>query len=400
MDTAYPLRLIPRDELAGRLARFQQRLQAAAIDVALVVHGVDLLYLSGTRQQAHLLVPPANEPRLLARKSASRAARESAWDTAPLRSLRDLPPAVTALTGHAPRRVGLELDVMPVTVFRQYEALWPDAEFVDVGAVLRELRATKTAWEVERVAEAGVMMDQILQAMPDVLREGMTEVELAGRLEAVGRRLGHQGVTPMRNWNMELHFGAVVSGPSGAAPVHFDGPLGGVGVSVAAPMSASYRSIRRGEPVVIDYIACVEGYLCDQTRVFSLGPLPQSLQDAHAAMREVYQVIAQACAPGITGGEVYSLAVAKAEEFGLGDVFMGPGEGKVSFVAHGVGLEVDELPLLARGYKGVLQPGMVLAVEPKAIFPGVGAVGIENTAVVTETGLRSLSVSPEEIVVL
>ena len=400
MDTLPQLPLVPPSELQQRVRAFQARLQAAQVDIALVVQGADLLYLAGTRQQAHLLVPAAGEPRLLARKSASRAERESAWPTRALRSLRELPPAVAEVAGGVARRVGLELDVMPVNTFRQYEALWPGVEFVDVGSLLREQRAVKSAWEIERIAEAGVMMDRILQAVPDILAEGMTELEFAGRLEGVGRALGHQGLTSMRNWNMELFYGAVVAGPSAAVPGHFDGPLGSLGASVAAPVSASRRAIRRGEPVVVDYIAVAEGYLCDQTRVFSLGPLPAYLVDAHQAMREVYAAIAEAARPGVTGGAVYDLAVAKAAEAGLAEVFMGPGEQRVSFVAHGVGLEVDELPLLARGYQGELGVGMVLAVEPKAIFPGVGAVGMENTAVVTETGLRSLSISPEEIVIL
>lgn len=400
MDFAALLRRIPRAELETRLANFQTRLQAAAIDIALVIQGADLLYLAGTRQQAHLLVPASGAPRLLARKSASRAERESSWETRPLRSLRDLPTMASELAQGAPRRIGLELDVMPVMVFRQYEALFPGVEFVDVGSLLREQRATKSTWEVERIAEAGRMMDRILQAVPDILRPGMTEVEFAGRLEAVGRGLGHQGLTSMRNWNMELHYGAVIAGPSAAVPGHFDGPLGGIGVSVAAPISASQRPIQRGEPIIIDFIAVSDGYLCDQTRTFSLGPLPSYLVDAYAAMREVYATVARAAKPGIRGGEVYDLAVAKAADLGMADVFMGPGEQRVSFVGHGVGLEVDELPLLARGYAAELQAGMVLAVEPKAIFPSVGAVGMENTTVVTDQGLQSLSISPEDLVIL
>lgn len=390
---------VPHDELAGRLARFQARLREHRVDVAILSQGVDLVYLAGTRQQAHLLVPQHGEPLLLARKSARRAAWESPWPTRPMRSLRDLPSALTEVVPH-PARLGLELDVLPVLAYRQYENLWPDTEVVDVGALLREQRAVKTTWELDRIRDAAVISDAICRAVPDILREGMTELELSARLEAVGRSLGHQGLTPMRAWNMELYYGVAGAGPSVVAPGHFDGPIAGMGVSVAGPTGASHRPIRRGEPVIVDFVSVSGGYMCDQTRTFSLGPLPSELLGAYAAMREVYAAIAQAARPGAVGGDVYDLAVARAAELGMADVFMGAPDERVSFVAHGVGLEVDELPLLARGYKGVLHEGMVLAVEPKAVFPALGCVGLENTTVVTPAGLVSLSLSNEELVVI
>lgn len=151
---------VPRAELEGRLARFQARLRERHIDVALLSQGVDLVYLAGTRQQAHLLVAQRGEPLLLARKSARRAAWESPWLMRPMRSLRDLPPALADFTA-APARLGLELDVLPVLAYRQYESLWPDTEIVDVGGLLREQRAVKTAWELDRIRDAAVISDAI-----------------------------------------------------------------------------------------------------------------------------------------------------------------------------------------------------------------------------------------------
>lgn len=390
---------VPRDELAGRLTRFQARLREHRVDIAIISQGVDLVYLAGTRQQAHLLIPRYGEPLLLTRKSARRAAWESPWPSRPMRSLRDLPSALAEVVAR-PARIGLELDVLPVLAYRQYESLWPDTEIVDIGGLLREQRAVKTPWELDRIRDAAVISDAICRAVPDILREGMTELELSARLEAVGRSLGHQGLTPMRAWNMDLYYGVAGAGPSVVAPGHFDGPIAGLGVSVAGPTGASHRPIGRGEPVIVDFVSVSGGYMCDQTRTFSIGPLPGELRDAYAAMREVYATITRSARPGAVGGDVYDQAVARAAALGMADVFMGTPEERVSFVAHGVGLEVDELPLLARGYKGALEEGMVLAVEPKAVFPALGCVGLENTTVVTRDGLASLSLSSEEIVVV
>jgi Xaa-Pro aminopeptidase len=228
----------------------------------------------------------------------------------------------------------------------------------------------------------------------------MTELELAGKIEAEARRLGHQGIVRMRLWGSEMFYGHLLSGPTGAVPSYLSSPTGGTGASPAIAQGPSYKAIQRHEPVMVDYMFAYNGYLCDHTRIYSLGALPQELLEAHSAMIEVQRIIKKVARPGVASGEIYDQALAKTQELGYEDNFMGAGGERVRFVGHGIGLEVDEFPFLAAGQKLELQAGMIIALEPKLIFPGKGVVGIENTHVVTPDGLDSLSKYPDDIVII
>ena len=166
------------------------------------------------------------------------------------------------------------------------------------------------------------------------------------------------------------------------------------------PQGASLRAIRAGEPIFIDLVAVVDGMMVDQTRAFALGDLPEDLAAAHQAMLEVQSTVAAAAVPGAVCGDLYELAVTTAAKKGLAENFMGLGADRVAFVGHGVGLELNELPVLARGAKAILQAGNVFALEPKCLFPGRGAVGIENTWLVTENGPVRLTTTPDDLTIL
>ena len=247
---------------------------------------------------------------------------------------------------------------------------------------------------------AAEFSDQVAGWVPNVLHEGMTELELAGKIEAEYRRLGHQGTLRMRLWGSEMFYGHLMSGASGAVPSFLASPTGGVGAGPAVAQGAGFKTINRHEPVLVDYVFSHNGYLSDHTRIFSIGSLPAELKDAHAAMLEVQQTIKKLAKPGVKTGDIYRQAVDKTKELGYADHFMGIGEDRVRFVGHGIGLEVDEFPFLAAGQQLELQAGMTIALEPKLIFPGKGVVGIENTHVVTEDGLEQLPQFPEEVIEL
>jgi Xaa-Pro dipeptidase len=395
------MRITPKTELDQRLARFQALLAREGFDGALLLQRADLFYFSGTTQQAHLFVPAAGAPLLMVRKSLSRAQRESVLETiVPLGSLRDLP-GLLADHGHGqPARQGMELDVLPANLTFRYQDLFPGTGLVDVSPLVRRVRMIKSPYEIEIQRQAACLLDRVVRQVGDLLHEGMTELELAAELEAAARREGHQGEVWMRNWNQALFYGHVLAGESGAVVSSLDGPLTGAGLSPAMPHGPSRRPIQQGEPIIVDYVAAYDGYLVDQTRVFALGSLPDRWVAAYEAMLAVQEAIRETARPGALCADLYDLAVARAGELGYAEGFMGCGEGRVSFVGHGVGLEIDELPVLARGVEMPLEAGMVFALEPKVAFPGEGAVGVENTWLVTEEGLERVTVSDERITIL
>jgi Xaa-Pro aminopeptidase len=250
------------------------------------------------------------------------------------------------------------------------------------------------------IATAAQFSDQVAAGVKDMLCEGITEIELAGLVEARARKLGHQGIIRMRLWGSELFYGHLMAGPSAAVPSYLSSPTGGAAVSPAVAQGPSFRPLQRHEPVIVDYVFVYNGYLSDHTRIFSLGEIPDKLLKAHEAMLDVQALIINAARPGVKSGEIFELACRRVAELGYQDNFMGVGGDRIRFVGHGVGLELDEYPFLAQGQDLLLQEGMTLALEPKLIFPGNGVVGIENTHVVTTAGLQQLTRFEEEIIVV
>jgi Xaa-Pro dipeptidase len=387
--------MVPREEIERRLAAFRDALAEAGFAGALVVQEVDLFYLSGTAQSAHLVVPAEGEPALYVRKTFERARSETPLERVePLRSLRELPGALRA-AGLESGRLGLELDVLPAASYLAYVRRLEGFQLGDCSPLLRRLRARKSAWELANIRSAAQMLSHVPEWMARHAREGMTEIELAAELERELRLAGHQGPVRFRGFNQELFYGSVLAGPSAAVPGAAETPIVGPGPTLAVSKGASQRPIERGEPIVVDLCGTHEGYLSDQTRTFSLGPLGDGRwQESYDHAVEILRTVAEEARPGTAPSRLWTRAAELAG--GRGEHFMGG----VSFVGHGFGLEIDELPVLAPGFDDPLEEGMVFALEPKFLYPGLGAVGIENSYAVTAGEAEQLTTAAEELVEL
>jgi len=388
----------PPSEIETRINHLKQRLVKAGIDAALILQSSDLFYFTGTIQQAHLFVPVDGEPMLMVRKDIERATAES-----PLRKIVPIsrPQELAELlrrNGYTlPRRLGLELDVLPANLYLGYRDIFSGAEISDISTVVRLIRAIKSDHEIGLITAAAGYSDQVADSVKEYLREGITEIELAGLIEARARRLGHQGIIRMRLWGSELFYGHLMAGPAAAVPSYLASPTGGAAVSPAVAQGPGFRPIQRREPILFDYVFAHQGYLSDHTRIFAIEGLPDELLQAHQAMLAVQSMVKKEAKPGVRTGDVYAMAVAMATELGYADNFMGVGDRRIRFIGHGIGIELDEYPFLSQGQRLEFQQNMIVALEPKLIFPGVGVVGIENTHVVTADGLRQLGKFNEEV---
>ncbi len=393
MATAPPT---PGDELLRRTAALQRHLAAHDLDAALITQNVDLLYFAGSMQSGVLVVPAGGRPVYGVRRVLERARRESTLEQiASLESLRDLPALIRDAAGGAVRRVGMELDVLPVLVRDRFAAALTGVEIADVSASIRLVRSVKSEYEIGKMREAARLGETMLRTGVEQLREGITELELAGRVEAAARRDGHQGSIRVRGWNQEVYWGALLSGEAAAVASFPDLPLTGEGLGAAMPYGSGRRRIVAGEPVIFDYTACLDGYICDQTRTLVIGVLPEKLRRAHDAAIEILNAVEEAIKPGVTPQALYRLALDRASAGGYAEWFMGHGPLRARYVGHGVGLELDEWPVLADGFTDPLEPSQVFCVEPKMVFPGEGAVGIEDEFVVTSGGAERLT-RPEQ----
>jgi len=398
-DTRYG---VPPEEIRRRTAAFQEILRKKGIDLALVRQNADLYYLTGTVQDGHLLVPARGEPAFLVWRVPDRAALESPLSRQyELSSLRDLPSMLQDLGLADSARIGLEMDVLPASLYLYYsQRTWPGAEFFDISPLLRHVRRLKSPWELSCIKEACRQVRQAVSMVPEFLKPGITELELSAAVEGELRKRGHCGLLRMRIWNQEIAMGQVLSGPNAAVPSWTNTPLGGKGPHPAFGMGASSRPIQKGEAVSIDIGGWANGYCCDQTRLFSLGQPPELINTSYTVAKNILRILEERMVPGISCEEAYQAGIDYADSKGLLENFMGYRESKVRFIGHGLGIELDEFPFVARGNKMILETGMIIALEPKFVFPGIGAAGIENTYRVGKDGLERLTSSPEEIVIL
>lgn len=391
----------PAIELQERISSLQGSLKKKNVQGALVVQKTDLFYFSGTSQQGWLYVPDEGKPILMIFKEFDRAQLESSLEQIiSLVSPKKIPALLLEHGYTLPTVLGMELDVLPVNLFRQYQSIFEKSEIVDVATDIRLIRAVKSSFEIDIIKKACELSDKVAAQVPDLLEAGKTEVQLAGEIEAYARSLGHQGIVRMRLWGSELFYGHLMSGSSGAVPSYLASPTGGEGVSALIGQGPGFKTIGRKEPVLVDYVFALNGYISDHTRIFSLGDLPEDLVRAHEAMLEIQEAVKTFALPGVSTGDVYEKMISLAEAKGYGDNFMGVGERKIRFTGHGVGLELDEFPFIAKGQKLRLEEGMVIALEPKAIFPRKGVVGIENTHLATANGLESLTRFDDKIQIL
>ena len=392
---------VPPDELQRRISKFQQAMAAQAVDGSLIVQKTDLFYFSGTSQQGWLYVPVAGKPVLMIFKEYDRAVAESTLtEIVSIVAAKKIPEVLAEYGYLMPGVLGMELDVLPVNLFFQYQKIFGPAKIIDIASEIRLIRAVKSDFEIEKIRAAAELSDKVAARVPEILTAGKTEVALAGELEGYARSLGHQGIVRMRLWGSELFYGHLLSGEAAAVPSYLASPTGGPGVSAVIGQGAGFRKIGPNEPVLVDYVFALDGYISDHAKIFSIGPVPDRLQAAHEAMLAIQERIKKEAKPGVASGDLYELMVALAEQQGYGEFFMGVGDRRIRFTGHGVGLELDEFPFLAKGQQLPLQAGMTIALEPKVIFPGLGVAGIENTMLVTDEGLVSLSHFPDGITVI
>ena len=387
----------PKSEIDARIQLFQTTLDQMGIDGALIIHHTNLFYLSGTSQSGHLFIPRSGQPILMVRKSFVRASQES-----PLAEILDVKsmkaiPDLLAEKGFSLDAIGLELDVVPYNTWQLYKKVFKDPHFSDISEALKRIRTIKSAHEIDLLQRACGVLDQVFAEVPSMVREGMTEIELASQFEAGMRKRGYGGCSKMRAFNQDFFMGNVTTGASGAAPTYFDGPVGGCGLTPANnPHGAGWKTIGRGEVIYIDYTCVINGYTADGARMFVIGDVSEQLRAAHAAALTIQEALVAMIKPGMLCEEVYGRSVELAAELGLEEHFMGIGNDRVRFIGHGVGLELDEYPIFAKGVKMPLAVGMTFALEPKFVF-AEGAIGTENTYVLTNEGPQALTRASEAI---
>ncbi len=385
---------VPEDELKNRVKAFQKELEA---DCALLIHPPDIYYYAGTKQEGFLLIPKESEPKFLVLKHAERASFECPFEVIPLKSTKVLGDTVKELVPSV-KSIATELDVITLALYKRLTKMLSEVQFTDVSQKIRLQKAAKSEWEIETLKKCAFIVMQAYEKVIESVKEGMTELELNALAVAELRKNGHEFGETMRGGRMEGFAGHILSGISAATPSYMNAPLNGIGISPAMPAGPSFKQIKRGETILFDFFGTYMGYLVDMTRTFGLSPIPQKLKDAYQVVTEMHQYLKENMKAGSNALDIFNGVIEIAQKSPFAENFMGYPGNKVNFIGHGVGTEINDFPFLAKGLEMELKENMVIAVEPKFLFPEIGAVGMENTYLITKDGAVSLTQSPEELI--
>jgi Xaa-Pro aminopeptidase len=381
----------PDVRFRDRIERFGSALPGAGIAAAIVTAPRDLLYLTGSAQPCNLLVVPGAEPLLCARRFGERVREEVPFlevrDDAGLDALRER----LARLGLAKATIGLALDVIPAKIARRTETVLAGAAVSDYSPLLLAQRAVKEQVEIDAIEHAAQLFSAAHETVLEHARPGVREHELSGEIARSLRRAGHEGHVFYRRWDANLQpEGILTSGDNLARISGHSHTITGIGLSRGLPFGASQRELREGDLLVLDVGLNRGGYHADIARTYALGHVDERVAGIADAMVDAFETCRALARPGVRARDLYEAAVGVCAAAGLDSFFQGYGDTRGEYVGHGVGLELDEPPVLARGVESALEAGMTLAIEPKVISPDFGGVDVEDTVVVTPDGGRVL----------
>lgn len=383
-------------ELILRRDKIRALMDKEGIDAALITCNVNMIYTCGSVISGYLYLP-VSAPAQLFFKRPNTLQGDAVH---PIRKPEQLTELIAQCGLPLPKRLMLEGDELSYSEYQRLAACFPDAEVLPCGSrLIRQARTVKTEWEQEVFRRSAEQHTKAYSRIADVYRPGMTDVEFSIEIERLMRLEGCLGLFRVFGQSMEIFMGSLVAGDNALHASPYDFALGGKGVDDTIPGGACGKPLVEGQSVMVDFGGNFHGYLCDMSRVYSIGKLPQQAYDAHQICLDIQNAIAEAAKPGAVCQDLYQIAVDMVAAASMGDYFMGVGQ-QAKFVGHGIGLQINEAPVFAPRIKQELEPGMVFALEPKIVLPGVGPVGIENSWIVTSTGVEKITLAPEDIICL
>lgn len=384
MDSFIPKHL--QDEVKARVSRLALLLNNAGVEAMLVCDNVGLYYLSGRVFAGYILVGQDASARYFVRRPVGFSGVDY---------IRK-PEQIAEIVGTVPATLALQLDTLSVADYNRLSKAFAGASIVDASGMMRQLRSVKSQYEIELMRACGVKHVEAYSHIPEVYHPGMTDVDLQIEIERLLRKHGCLGLFRVHGQSMELFMANILCGANADNASPYDFAMGGAGQDLSLPVGADGTTIASGNAVMVDACGNFNGYMTDMTRTYAVGELPELALRAHRVSIEINRRIAQEGKAGVEAKRLYEISLEMAQQAGLDDYFMGHRQ-KAGFVGHGVGIEINEAPVLAPRSRDVLAVGNVIAVEPKFVIPGVGAVGIENTYVVTESGMECITLAPEAI---
>lgn len=347
--------------LPERLAALRAAFTQASADALLVTQPANVRWLTGfsSPEDARVLITRDDATLFTDARYDVQAKDESAL---PAQILSDWQAEVVRRTGNG--MLAIEADHMTVATKDQLDGVLGEPT-IALQNVFREQRMRKAPFEVDLLQEAADITDAAFSHILGFMKAGMRELDVALELSRFMRDRGAEGDS----------FETIVASGHRSAMPHG---------------AASAKVMETGDLVTIDFGASYKGYHADMTRAVAVGPISDELRRFYDAVNEARAKAMEALKPGMTGREADKVARDVLAAHGLADLF-------AHSLGHGTGLEIHEQPGLSVRSETVLEPGMIVTVEPGVYRPGFGGVRIEDMCLITEDGSRSLSNSTREL---
>ena len=383
-------------ELTGDLKlkwdRIQQAMRKINADGCLLTVDVNLYYTTGRIYSGYFYLPAEGAPWFFVKRPNGLAGDHVEY-------IRK-PEQMAAFYGlEMPEKLLLEADELTYNDYIRLQKIFNPKETGNATAMMRELRRIKTPYEIEMFRISAERHAKTYAEIPECFRPGMTDLEFQYEIEKRMRKNGSIGLFRAFGANMDIFMGSILAGENAEVPSPFDFALGGSGIDASCPLGANGTPLKEGTAIMVDMAGNYTAYMTDMTRVFSVGHLTELAYRAHQTALLIESEIENIARPGTPCAELYEIAAKITESQRLGAYFMGTKQ-QAKFVGHGIGIQINELPVLTPRSKDMLEPNMVFALEPKYVIPGIGAVGIENSFLVTETGLEKITHFTEDIIQL
>lgn len=354
-----------KNDLKLKWNRIQNALQQNGCDGCLLSVDVNLYYATGQIYSGYFYIAPEGNPYFFVKRPCGLEGENVHY----IRKPEQLPDLFTSLGIKMPSSLYLEADELSYTDYMRLSSLFNPAKTLNATRLLRTLRTVKTPWEIEQFRISARAHEKTYSEINTCFRPGMTDLELQYNIEERMRKNGSIGMFRAFGANMDIFMGSILAGNNAEAPSAFDFALGGGGQHPSCPLGANGTLLKEGTSIMVDMAGNYTAYMTDMTRVFAVGRLSEKAYKAHQVALHIQQEIISMSKPGTSCADMYNRAMSIVEKESLEEIFMGTKQ-QAKFIGHGVGIQINELPVLTPRSKEILETNMVFALEPKFIMIG------------------------------
>lgn len=431
---------IPKQELEQRIQHIKSRIHSSHPNLQgfFIFSRLSIYYFTGTLANGVLYIPFNGSPFLFVRKGLERAKEECPFaHIYPYKSFSEIEKICADCGEELSETAAYGMETAGLTY--QLAALFlskikalSEQNCIGIDNDIKYVQSIKSPCEQKKMREAGKRQALVLEKIlpyylqktmhgefpktPALLEQynaelvksypqntSLSEKNIAKLCIELYTELGHGFMSRMSAHGEEAFYGHIACGNNLNKAHYYNGAMGFEGVHPLLPCLGSEKIWKKGEPLCADMLFNFEGYFTDKTQCYFYGSeknLPDSAKKAYECCCAVQNIVLQQLKAGAIPEEIWFETLKIAEKFNFKENFMGYGQNSVPFLGHGIGLTVDQFPVIAKGFKEPLENGMFIACEPKIGIPGFGMIGIENTFELVDNSVKNITSTQDGIIFL